>query len=52
MELTDLPPSFENLKDNLKKLDLSYNPMSEETVEKWRRLLPNTEVIFEPRPKD
>ena len=52
-DITDLPPFFKQFKEKkLQYLNLTYTRMEEETVEKWRRLLPNTEVIFEPRPKD
>jgi len=45
-QLTTLPESIANLKDSLKTLDLSGNPISEEEKAKIRSWLPNTRITF------
>ncbi len=45
-KVTDLPNEITNLKDNLKKLNLSGNPLQNEKVNALRAAMPNTNIIF------
>ncbi|MEL6140267.1 MAG: hypothetical protein AAFU67_01450, partial [Bacteroidota bacterium] len=47
-----LPDNFVNLKNTLEILDLRGTGISPEEVEKWRRLLPDTEIRYEWDPNE
>ena len=44
--ITGLPNELGNLKNNLKTFDLTGNPLSQDTINKLRASLPNTNIIF------
>ena len=44
--LTGLPNELANLKNNLKTLDLTGNPISQSTLSNLKAELPNTNIIF------
>lgn len=44
--LDTFPNEIGNLKDNLKKLDISYNRYSEDSYKALMLLLPNTDIIY------
>lgn len=44
--ITGLPNELENLKSTLKEFNLTGNPLSPDTLEKLKEMLPNTKIIF------
>ncbi len=45
-KITGLPNELANLKNNLKTFDLTGNPLSQDTINKLKTELPNTNIIF------
>lgn len=45
-KITGLPNELANLQDTLKIFNLSGNPISQETINRLKASLPNTEIIF------
>lgn len=44
--ITGLPNELANLKNNLKKFNLTGNPLSPEQISKLKTSLPNTTIVF------
>lgn len=44
--IMNLPNELANIKANLKDLDLSGNPLSQEEINRLKQWLPNTNIVF------